>query len=437
MKQNNEFEQMQKLSQNFGIAIWENSLQIPYDNQKEARSFLLEKKFFFTWVEQKEKTLFFVSIQSQLAEIFQFASLFIKPVVIYLTTSPLIKEKISQLENSNQYLDNNYISSFLQELLEFACKIQATDIHLEPTQKENYKVQLRKNGLLQVYKDIAPKEALLKIKLLSKMDIANTRFPQDGYMNFSNKLGKNFDLRISTLPSVMGEKMVIRILPLENLEIDLSKLNFSNDFVNTMKKIIRAKEGLLLVAGPTGSGKTTTLYAIVHELLKKNLNIITVEDPVEYRLAGVTQVEVKEKIGLSFAKILRSSLRQDPDVILIGEIRDEETAKIASSAAKTGHLVLATIHSGSVLETLQRLSFLQINPEDLANSLKLIVAQRLLFLPKKNKRIPVMEYLENNIQIRNAILEKKPIPEIEAIMKKQKFVSLQDTAVKLGVSILE
>jgi type II secretory ATPase GspE/PulE/Tfp pilus assembly ATPase PilB-like protein len=436
MIKNSEFALMQQLSKEFGIAIWENSLQIPDDNQKEANSFLM-KKFFFTWVEKEQKVLFFVSIESQLAEIFQFSCLFDKPVIIYLTSTPLIKEKIAELENTNQQLDNNYISSFLQELLEFACQIGATDIHIEPTRKGDYKVQLRKDGKLQVYKNSAPKETLLKIKLLSKMDIATTRFPQDGHMNFTGKLGKKFDLRVSTLPAVIGEKMVIRILPLENLEIDLSKLNFSSDFVNVVKKVIRAQSGWLLVAGPTGSGKTTTLYSIVRELLKRNLNIITVEDPVEYHMEGVTQVEVKEKIGLSFANILRSSLRQDPDVILVGEIRDEETAKIASSAAKTGHLVLATVHSGSVLETIQRLNFLKINSEDLASSLKLIVAQRLLFLPKKKRRFPVIEYLENNAEIRSAILESKPVSELESIMKKNNFLTLQENAEKLGVGIWE
>ena len=437
MKKDSELVAMQHLAQNFKLNIWENSLAIPYQKSKNNRNLLLEKKLFFTWVEEKQKILIFVSIQSSLAEIFQFASFFEKPIVIYLTFIQLIRERLAVLQGAKQHSQNNFISSFLQELLELATYKKATDIHLEPTKKDIYNLQLRINGILQAYKDSAPAEVLFKIKLLSKMDIAKTHFPQDGYMNFTNKLGKKFDLRVSTLPSVMGEKMVVRILPLENLEINLEKLNFTAAFIAAIKKVIQAQSGWIVVAGPTGSGKTTTLYSIVRELIKKNLNIITVEDPVEYRLAGVTQVEVKEKIGLTFAKILRSSLRQDPDVILIGEIRDEETAKIAASAAKTGHLVLTTVHSANVLETIQRLKFLQISSEDLANSFKLIIAQRLLIAPKLHQRIPVIEYLENSTKIRNAILEEKSIIEIEKIMKLQKFVSLQENANKLGISIME
>lgn len=435
MKQDNELQRMGEISKSFQVPIWKNSLQIPQEEKSKNSQLLLQKKFFFTWVEQEKKILVFVCIHSNLAEIFQFISLLTKPAYLYLTSIALIEEKIAQSELANHYLDNNYISSFLQELLEFACEEKVTDIHLEPRQKQNYKIILRQDGLLQDYKDIAPKEALLKVKLLSKMDVAKTRFPQDGHMNFISKTGKKFDLRISTLPGVLGEKMVIRILPLENLEINLTKLNFPSDFVHTIKNTIKATSGWIVVAGSTGSGKTTTLYSIVRELLKKKLNIITVEDPVEYHLQGVTQVEVKEEIGLTFANILRSSLRQDPDVILVGEIRDEETAKITSNAAKTGHLVLSTVHSSSVLETIQRLKSLNIPSEDLANSLKLIITQKLLFSIKENQRVPVVEYLENNRQIRNAILEKKSVLEIEKIMEKDNFISLQKRAQELGISI--
>ena len=434
MKQNRELQKMGILAENFQIPIWENSLQIPYQKQKHSSQLLLQETLFFTWVEEEKRFLIFVCIQSQLAEIFQVISLFTKPINLYLTSTGLIKEKISREKDSQHYLDSNYISSFLQELLEFACEKKITDIHLEPRQKKDYKISLRQDGILQDYKDTVPKEALLKVKLLSKMDIAKTRFPQDGHMNFITKTNKKFDLRISTLPAVIGEKMVIRILPLENLEIDLTKLNFNTDFIQVIKNILQIASGWIIVAGATGSGKTTTLYSIVRELLKKKLNIITVEDPVEYRLEGITQVEVKEEIGLTFASILRSSLRQDPDVILIGEIRDEETAKIASEAAKTGHLVLSTIHSGSVLETIQRLKSFHIPNEDLASTLKLLTTQKLFFIPKKNQRIPIVEYLENTSSIRNALLEKKTALEIEKIMKQQKFISLQKSIQNLELS---
>ena len=436
MNKSNEWQKIQKLAKVWNFLIWQDSLQIPYLPHKIKKFSLLEKKFFFTFVKQEEKALVFLSPDSSIAEILQFSSFFKIPVEIYLTSSQLIAEKISQQKNTSS-LDNNYISSLLQELLEFAANQKITDIHLNSSKKGNYLAQIRKDGKLQDYQHNIPQESLSKIKLLAKMDIATTRFPQDGHMNYTSKKGNSFDLRISTLPTVDGEKMVIRILPLENLELDLEKLNFPKNFIQSVKKALRAKNGWILIAGPTGSGKTTTLYCMVRELLKEKLNIMTVEDPVEYHLEGVNQVEVKEKIGLGFANILRAMLRQDPDVILIGEIRDEETAKIAAAAAQTGHLVLSTIHSGSVLETIQRFHFLNVNPEDLAGSLRLIVAQKLLFSRRMNKRIPVLEYIEGNKKIDHAILEKKSIAEIEKIIQADKFVSLKENAKKLGIDIWE
>ena len=437
MSLNRESQQLQGLSSKLKLPIWENTINLPFRDLKSSQTLTLEKKFFFTWVEDKESTLIFISTQSQLTEIFQYAGLFAKKAIIYITFNQLIQERIYQFEESRSFLQSNFVSDFLRELLEYASAVKATDIHLELQQADNYKVQIRIHGELKNYKKIAPKGILLKVKLLSQMDIAKSRMPQDGYLSFQNKRGEKFDLRVSTLPSVAGEKMVIRILPLENLELEFKKLNFPKDFVAVIEKLIKQHSGWVLVAGPTGSGKTTTLYSIVKELRKKNLNIITIEDPVEYRLDGVTQVQVNEKIGISFSSILRSSLRQDPDVILVGEIRDDETAKIAAAAAKTGHLVLSTIHSGSVIETLQRIKFFKINSEDLASSLKLIIAQRLLAPTKKQSRVPVLEYLENNSKIKSAILAEKNVIEIEKIMKKQGFVSMQDYAKKVGVSLVE
>ena len=434
MNKSKEWQKIQKLAKVWNFLIWQDSLQIPYRPHKIKSLSLLERKFFFSFIKKEKKVLVFLSPDSSIAEILQFSSFFKLPIEIYLTSSQLISEKISQQVDTSS-LNNNYISSILQDLLEFAVTQKITDIHLNSSKKENYLVQIRKDGKLQDYHHTIPKEALSKIKLLAKMDIATTRFPQDGHMNYTSKKGHSFDLRISTLPTVAGEKMVIRILPLENLELDLEKLNFSKDFIQIVKKAMHSKSGWILIAGPTGSGKTTTLYCIVRELLKEKLNIMTVEDPVEYHLEGVHQVEVKEKIGLSFANILRATLRQDPDVILIGEIRDEETAKIAATAAKTGHLVLSTIHSGSVLETIQRFHFLNVNPEELAGSLRLVVAQKLLFSKKINRRIPVLEYIEGNKKIDYAILEKKSVTEIEKIIQADKFVSLKENAKNLGIDI--
>ena len=344
----------------------------------------------------------------------QYSTFLGKQHEFYLTSSQLIRERIHQFEVPESASQNNFVSVFLTELLETASQKKATDIHFAPTPQDTYNIQIRVDGKLQPYKAEVIKGVVFKVKLLSQMDVAKNRFPQDGYMNFQNKKGKKFDVRVATIPSVLGEKMVIRILPLENLEIDFKKLNFPKPFITVIEKLIASTtSGWILVTGPTGSGKTTTLYSIVRALIQKNLNIITIEDPVEYRIDGVTQVQVNEKAGITFSSILRASLRQDPDVILVGEIRDEETAKIAAAAAKTGHLVLSTIHSSNVLETLQRMKFFQIAPEDLANSLKLIISQRLLKSADTTGRVPVLEYLENNREIRNAILEQKTILEIE------------------------
>ena len=439
MNPQKELQQIQDLSLKLDIPIWKNSIELPSRDKKKHHTFAIEKKFFFTWSEDNgsednQKIIIFISTQTNLIEVLQYSTFLGKQHEFYLTSSQLIRERIHQFEVPESASQNNFVSVFLTELLETASQKKATDIHFAPTPQDTYNIQIRVDGKLQPYKAEVIKGVVFKVKLLSQMDVAKNRFPQDGYMNFQNKKGKKFDVRVATIPSVLGEKMVIRILPLENLEIDFKKLNFPKPFITVIEKLIASTtSGWILVTGPTGSGKTTTLYSIVRALIQKNLNIITIEDPVEYRIDGVTQVQVNEKAGITFSSILRASLRQDPDVILVGEIRDEETAKIAAAAAKTGHLVLSTIHSSNVLETLQRMKFFQIAPEDLANSLKLIISQRLLKSADTTGRVPVLEYLENNREIRDAILEQKTILEIEKIMKKQKFISMQDYAKKIGV----
>jgi type IV pilus assembly protein PilB len=216
-----------------------------------------------------------------------------------------------------------------------------------------------------------------RIKIMGKMDIAEKRIPQDGRIETVVD-DKDVDLRISILPTIYGEKIVIRLLDRNNFIFSKSELGFSDENIALFERIIKSPNGIILVTGPTGSGKTTTLYAILKELNKINKNVITVEDPVEYRLEGINQVQVNVKAGLNFADGLRSILRQDPDTIMIGEIRDLETAQIAIRAAITGHLVLSTMHTNDSASTVSRLIDMEIEPYLISSSLVGVVSQRLV-----------------------------------------------------------
>jgi type IV pilus assembly protein PilB len=216
-----------------------------------------------------------------------------------------------------------------------------------------------------------------RLKIMSKLDIAERRLPQDGRIKL--KLGKKreVDFRVSTLPCLFGEKVVMRILDKSNLSLDLSKLGFEPAAIEDFVKAINSPYGMVLVTGPTGSGKTTTLYSALSTINNMEINIMTAEDPVEYNLMGINQVQMKEEIGLNFASALRSFLRQDPDVVMVGEIRDYETAEISVKAALTGHLVLSTLHTNDAPSTINRLLNMGIEPFLVASSVILIVAQRL------------------------------------------------------------
>ena len=260
-----------------------------------------------------------------------------------------------------------------------AVKSSSSDIHIEPF--ENYiKVRYRIDGQL-VEKKRLPIEFLsaltTRIKILSNLNIAEKRLPQDGRMKL--KVDKeNIDLRISTLPTIHGEKIVIRILRNNSLIISKKSLGMNKEDIEKLERIIKSPFGIILVTGPTGSGKSTTLYTILNEINSDNTNIVTVEDPVEYLLEGINQVNVNVKAGLTFAKGLRSILRQDPDIVMIGEMRDVETAEISVRAAITGHLVLSTIHTNDAASTIVRLEEMGLEPYLVASSLTGIIAQRLV-----------------------------------------------------------
>lgn len=254
----------------------------------------------------------------------------------------------------------------------------ASDIHIEPYEKD-FRVRFRIDGVMHEF--LKPprsiKDALTsRIKILSDLDIAERRLPQDGRIKI-RLLGKVIDMRVSTLPVLYGEKVVMRILDKSNLQLDLEKLGFEKYSMKVFLKGIESPYGMVLVTGPTGSGKSTTLYSALSRLNKDDTNIMTAEDPVEYNIFGINQVQMKEEIGLNFAAALRSFLRQDPDIIMVGEIRDYETAEIAIKAALTGHLVLSTLHTNDAPSTINRLLNMGIEPFLVASSTVLILAQRL------------------------------------------------------------
>ncbi len=254
----------------------------------------------------------------------------------------------------------------------------ASDIHIEPYEK-TFRVRYRIDGVL--YETMQPPMRLRaaltsRMKIMSELDISERRLPQDGRIKLKLK-GKEVDLRVSTLPTLFGEKIVMRILDKGNLQLDLGKLGFEERAGKDFFKAISSPYGMVLVTGPTGSGKSTTLYSALSNVNKIDVNIMTAEDPVEYNLMGINQVQMKDEIGLNFAATLRSFLRQDPDIIMVGEIRDYETAEIAVKAALTGHLVLSTLHTNDAPSTINRLLNMGIEPFLVASSTLLILAQRL------------------------------------------------------------
>ena len=260
-----------------------------------------------------------------------------------------------------------------------AIKKGASDIHIEPYEKQ-MRVRYRIDGVL--YEQMKPpkklKAALIsRVKIMSELDIAERRLPQDGRIKLKLGKGREMDFRVSVMPTLFGEKACLRLLDKGNLQLDMTKLGFDQGPLDTFKRAIYQPYGMVLVTGPTGSGKTTTLYSALSELNKITENISTCEDPVEYNLYGINQVQMNENVGLNFATALRAFLRQDPDIVMVGEIRDFETAEIAIKAALTGHLVLSTLHTNDAPSTINRLLNMGIEPFLVTASLNAIIAQRL------------------------------------------------------------
>ncbi|MGI6595857.1 MAG: GspE/PulE family protein [Candidatus Ratteibacteria bacterium] len=404
---------------------------------------------------------------------------------IDLSGSASALEAIEREDNSvdvNQLIvaaDDVPIVKFVNTLFLEAIEKRATDIHLEP-QENKISVRFRIDGALYQFPP-PPKSAytgvVTRLKILSSLDIGERRLPQDGRTKITVGT-REIDIRVSILPAIYGEKIVMRLLDRQSLVKTLDKIGFEQDEEDLYKKGVQKPYGMIIVTGPTGSGKTTTLYSGLHYINTPDKNIVTVEDPVEYELKGITQVQIKPKIGLTFAEILRSMLRQDPDIIMVGEIRDLETAQIAIQSALTGHLVISTLHTNDTVSTISRLNYMGVPNYLIAESLHLIMAQRLvrricanckqedvegkeilktMDIPVKDKvykgagcsacnftgylgRVAIFEMLEVSRDIKKAISADAKEEDIRVLCAEQGFSSLRDAALKkvfAGITTVE
>jgi type IV pilus assembly protein PilB len=333
--------------------------------------------------------------------------------VIQKTLSKYYRKKSTENTDKTSKQYTNKSEDFLHDLIEEAKNLGSSDIHIE-AYEEKCRVRIRIDGML-IERYILNKtdypSLINKIKIKANLDIAEKRLPQDGRIFFKSGDMK-FDIRVSALPTLHGEKIVLRLLSNDATNINIEQLGFSKEDLENYLEGVRKPNGIVLISGPTGSGKTTTLYATLNILNQERTNIVTVEDPIEYTLEGINQVQLKESIGLTFASALRTFLRQDPDIIMLGEIRDGETAQMAIRAALTGHLVLSTIHTNSAWGTISRLVDMGVPAFLLASTINTTVAQRLIRLlcpecKKKEKFNKVL--LPRNFPI-NQIVEEHYVP---------------------------
>lgn len=310
----------------------------------------------------------------------------------------------AELQAQFERHSEHYLVKALDTFIEWATEINASDLHFE-THATAILLRVRRDGVLESVLSLPQRFAPLiisRLKMLAELDIAEKRLPQDGRFELNKLSG-----RISTCPTLYGEKVVIRLLPLESRWIPLAEQGMTAGQIKAVADLLESPHGLVIVCGPTGSGKTMTLYALLDLLNSGERNLISIEDPVEMVVPGVNQIQVQEKAGLDFKSILRSLLRQDPDVMMIGEIRDLETAEIAIKAAQTGHLVLSTLHTASSKQALSRLEQLGIPQYLLLESLKLVIAQRLF--RKKSLRV------DGEFQGREGLFELLTLPEMRYI----------------------
>ena len=387
-----------------------------------------------------------------------------------------ISRSIEKYYSKNQSIESDFSKDILENILQKAVLLNASDIHIEPFEKL-LKIRMRVDGSLKeinTYNIELHSQLSTLIKLLAGMNIAEKRLPQDGRID--KDIDNNIvDLRISTIPTVYGEKIVIRILNRNTFFKSKYEIGFSDEAINKIKSMTSDMSGLIIVTGPTGSGKTTTLYSILNDFKNIDKNIVTIEDPVEYKLEGINQIQVNYKYGLDFATGLKSILRQDPDIIMIGEIRDKETAQIAIRAASTGHLVISTMHTNNSVESISRLVDMGVPRYLISSVLKGVISQKLVrkvcghcsieeeldentYKKLKLKtikieqgcskcnysgykgRIAVYEILEINKRIKHSIIDSELSDEIYNLGKLNGMISFQDSCsylLKNGITTLK
>lgn len=387
-----------------------------------------------------------------------------------------ISRSIEKYYSKNQSIESDFSKDILENILQKAVLLNASDIHIEPFEKL-LKIRMRVDGSLKeinTYNIELHSQLSTLIKLLAGMNIAEKRLPQDGRID--KDIDNNIvDLRISTIPTVHGEKIVIRILNRNTFFKSKYEIGFSDEAINKIKSMTASMSGLIIVTGPTGSGKTTTLYSILNDFKNIDKNIVTIEDPVEYKIEGINQVQVNYKYGLDFATGLKSILRQDPDIIMIGEIRDKETAQIAIRAASTGHLVISTMHTNNSVESISRLVDMGVPRYLISSVLKGVISQKLVrkvcghcsieeeldentYKKLKLKtikieqgcskcnysgykgRIAVYEILEINKRIKHSIIDSELSDEIYNLGKLNGMISFQDSCsylLKNGITTLK
>ena len=334
------------------------------------------------------------------------------------------------------------IEQFIYKMIKFSINLRTSDIHIEEFE-DNILFRFRIDGKLKtffVFSNTLFKPLSSYIKLISNLDITQNRLPMDA--RFSLKISdKTYDFRVSTMPTITSESIVLRILDKKNINKSLQTLGLSSDLLDLLKKSLKLTQGLILLSGPTGSGKTTTLYSILKELKSNDRKIITVEDPVEYKIDSICQISINSKVGLSFELVLRNILRQDPDIIFIGEIRDKFSLDIALQASLTGHLVIATVHASSAIQTISRLIDLQADPFLISSTLKLVMAQRLVLnyctncgakgcekcnFTKFYDRSSIAEILKIDDELSSIIFKKVDINEIKKYLQTINFKTLLD-----------
>jgi type IV pilus assembly protein PilB len=387
-----------------------------------------------------------------------------------------ISRSIEKYYSKNQSIESDFSKDILENILQKAVLLNASDIHIEPFEKL-LKIRMRVDGSLKeinTYNIELHSQLSTLIKLLAGMNIAEKRLPQDGRID--KDIDNNIvDLRISTIPTVHGEKIVIRILNRNTFFKSKYEIGFSDEAINKIKSMTSDMSGLIIVTGPTGSGKTTTLYSILNDFKNIDKNIVTIEDPVEYKIEGINQVQVNYKYGLDFATGLKSILRQDPDIIMIGEIRDKETAQIAIRAASTGHLVISTMHTNNSVESISRLVDMGVPRYLISSVLKGVISQKLVrkvcghcsieeeldentYKKLKLKtikieqgcskcnysgykgRIAVYEILEIDKRIKHSIIDSELSDEIYILGKLNGMISFQDSCsylLKNGITTLK